>query len=70
MNDFLITCFLISTKLKDHNLDYEELRTEFSGIMKEHFELDLYNKSFGNEDRFSGSVTLQKMIQFVAYDCQ
>ena len=54
----------MSRKLKNFNhASDEEFRKEFRDIRDGQSEHDLYNRLFGNEVGFSGSITLQNTIK-------
>ena len=46
---FWLTCFLMTTNVKEYILeDNEEFRKDFRGTMEGQFEHDLYNRFFSN----------------------
>ena len=49
---------MMTTDMKNYIPDCKEFRNEFRDIMEGQYEHDLYNKSFGGEDRFSVSFIL------------
>ena len=62
VDEFFITNFMRTTNSKNYIPDCEEFRKEFRHMVESQFEHDLYNKSFGGEDTFSDSVTLEDRV--------
>ena len=62
VEEFWLKNFNMTTKLKDYIPDCDEIRNEFSDVMEDQYEHGLHNKSFGGEDRFNNSVTLEDRI--------
>ena len=63
VEEFWLKNFNMTTKMMVNIPDCDEFKNEFRDFMEDQFERSFYNESFGGEDRFIDSVTLEDRIE-------